>query len=86
MLTTIHDQWHAGGIRMEYNPGVGIKVAFITPSTTTPANVTAYAQAAGAAAKRYAGGGIIWEIYNEPDLLFGEDINVGLCAFDTRLS
>lgn len=87
MLKKIHDVWKASGIRIDYIVGlntfydqlvadaaaVGLKVAFSTPYTNHEPDVTAYAQSMGASAKRYAGDGITWEIYNEPDLNFGED-------------
>lgn len=92
MLHQVHDQWHASGIRIDYIPGnnafydglvsnarhVGLKVVFTTPYTSLGSSVAAYAQNAGIAAKRYAGLGLTWEIYNEPDLLYGEDPNVAV--------
>jgi hypothetical protein len=92
MLRQIHDQWHASGIRIDYTPTndtfydalvsnarrVGLKVAFTTPYASLNSDVAAYARSAGIAAKRYAGLGMIWEIYNEPDLLYGEDVDVAV--------
>jgi hypothetical protein len=95
MLRKIHDRWHAGGVRIDYIPGndafydalvsnthgVGLKLSLTTPYTSTGSDVGTYARIVGAAAKRYAGSGIIWEIYNEPDLLYGEDVNVGVANY-----
>jgi GH35 family endo-1,4-beta-xylanase len=49
-----------------------------TPYTSIGSDLRAYVQAVGLAVRRYAGHGLIWEIYNEPDLLYGEDVNVGV--------
>jgi len=85
-MQTLRDQWHANGIRMEYNGpspfydqvlanaySVGLSVIFITGGTLpTAAGNGAYALAAGVSAKRYAGYGLTWEIANEPDLFYGQ--------------
>jgi hypothetical protein len=95
MLRKIHDVWHASGIRIDYIVGntsfydklvadtntVGLKLDLTSPYTSIGSDLGAYAQTVGLAARRYAGNGIIWEIYNEPDLLYGEDVNVGVSRY-----
>jgi hypothetical protein len=94
-LRTIHDQWHARGIRMDDVDGdpplydglvanalaVGLKVLLITPYTTAGGTPDAYARVVGAAAQRYAGHGITWEIYNEPDSRLDKRLGVGLAGY-----
>jgi hypothetical protein len=96
-LRTLHDQWHARGIRMDYVDGdpwlydalitnalaAGLKILLITPYTTPGGTVDAYAQAVGTAARRYAGRGLTWEIYNEPDSRLDKSLGAGLAGYIT---
>ena len=95
LLQTLHDQWHAGGIRMDYIVGnfafydaliadanaVGMKLDLITPYGTADSTPASYAAAVATAAQRYAGNSITWEIYNEPNLNFPSSLGSGLDGY-----
>jgi hypothetical protein len=95
MLALIRNTWHAGGIRIDYVFGnekfydglvaaartLGLKLDLITPYGQPSMNAAAYAKAAGVAAARYAGLGIVWEIYNEPNILLAPSLGTGLAGY-----
>jgi len=60
------------------NPITGKVESGTTASPQHPASVAAFACWAGAAAKHFSGTGVIWEIWNEPNISFwqpGPDVN-----------